>query len=502
MSGAEFLDVGHAYDVDADLRLPRLRRVPRVVGVLHAPEVELVATYFDTADLALAHDRISLRRTGDPDPGWHLTLPASRGGRTEIRRAGDDPAAAPPSDLLDLVRAYVREHPVGPVLTLRTRRSVHHLRGPEATTLVDLCDDRVTAESWSDGAAAETWREWHLEPVAGDVATLDGVGSLLTGAGAVRSAVPFTLARVLGPRLRTQDRPSAKRLRKGTAGDVWSAYVARQVVLLKRADLQFRAADPTGSHRMRVAARRLRSCLATYRDVLEPGAADRLCTELKWLGQVLSGARDAQVLTDRITELVEQQPPGLVRGPVLERLATETGTKLRRGRTAAVGELDGARYFRLLDDLDGLLAHPPYSPSARQLAEGLARALVEDLERVRKRRRRVAAAGSPTERDLALHDVRKSAKRLRYAAEVVRPTLGREARRLSRRAKAVQQVLGEHQDSVVCRAALADIGHRAHLDGECTFTWGRLHALEDARARSLERAYDDAVAALTSSPER
>ena len=48
--------------------------------------------------------------------------------------------------------------------------------------------------------------------------------------------------------------------------------------------------------------------------------------------------------------------------------------------------------------------------------------------------------------------------------------------------KAVQEVLGEHQDSVVTRHELLDLAAAAHRDGEDTFTYGRLHGLEQARA--------------------
>src|SRR5215213_912440 len=104
--------------------------------------------------------------------------------------------------------------------------------------------------------------------------------------------------------------------------------------------------------------------------------------------------------------------------------------------------------------------------------------------------RSVPAAAVPADaddpgRDAALHEVRKAAKRARYAAEVARPVLGRRAKAFARRVKAVQKVLGEHQDTVVIRGELRRIGVQAHLDGENGFSFGRLHALQQA---SAERA--------------
>ncbi len=62
--------------------------------------------------------------------------------------------------------------------------------------------------------------------------------------------------------------------------------------------------------------------------------------------------------------------------------------------------------------------------------------------------------------------------------------------------KAVQEVLGEHQDGVVARAELRSLAVAAHLAGENAFTYGRLHGLEQAAGdRALARfdeTWDDA----------
>lgn len=90
-------------------------------------------------------------------------------------------------------------------------------------------------------------------------------------------------------------------------------------------------------------------------------------------------------------------------------------------------------------------------------------------------------------RDLALHEARKAAKRTRYAAEAARPALGRPARTFAKRVKAVQKILGDHQDSVVARDALRTLAARAHGAGESAFTWGLLYGQEEAAAADRER---------------
>jgi len=54
--------------------------------------------------------------------------------------------------------------------------------------------------------------------------------------------------------------------------------------------------------------------------------------------------------------------------------------------------------------------------------------------------------------------VRIRAKRARYAAEAVAPAVGKEAKRFAAAVEGVQEVLGDHQDTVVAEERL-----RAHL---------------------------------------
>lgn len=491
------VETERTFDAARDLRVPDLRGVPGVSRLRRAEEEVLDETYVDTVDLALAHGGITLRRRGGDAPGWHLHLPVPEDGRTEVHLPDDKDDPAPPAVLLDRVRAYVRDHPLVPVLTVRVRRVGHHLEGPGASLAV-LCDDRVTATTRTAGATVESWREWRVNRVHGDVSTLDDVEALLRVAGALPTIRTLPLARVLAPRLRSGARGSTTPLRKGTTGDVWWSYVTRQLACLLGEDLRLRGGDPAGVHQMRVAARRLRSALATYADLLEPGVADGLREELSWLGGALAGARDAQVLEERLRDLVAQQPPDQVVGGVPELLTAAATAHRRRGRSTAADALGSERYFRLLDGLDALVAAPPYSAAAGQPAQDLLRFLAKDLTRVRRRHRDVGRSTTPHDRDLALHEVRKAAKRLRYAAETAQPVFGKRAGRLARRAEAIQSVLGEHQDSVVCRDRLREVALGAGPDGEDAFVLGRLHALEQARADELEGEYDEAIRRLSS----
>jgi CHAD domain-containing protein len=91
------------------------------------------------------------------------------------------------------------------------------------------------------------------------------------------------------------------------------------------------------------------------------------------------------------------------------------------------------------------------------------------------------------ERNTALHETRKAGKRLRYAAEIAGPAVGKPAKRLKRRAKTVHKLLGDHQDAVVARPVIRELAAQAHLDGGNGFTFGILHRLETNRADQAEQ---------------
>lgn len=301
-----------------------------------------------------------------------------------------------------------------------------------------------------------------------------------------------------------QDRPTVRAWRsraclgeEPTAGDLLVAYLGQQLRQLQEQDRLFRVGDREAVHQLRVACRRMRSALATYSPVLEAGATVSLREELRWLGAVLAQARDAQVLRERFGATLEVEPTELESTSFPALVADEVGQRLREGRDHADQALSSDRYCRLLGDLEDFLDDPPFRKQGRLPAREVARRLLRrDLDRLRKRHRRYERATSPPDRNLALHEVRKAAKRLRYAAETAQPVFGERARRVAARSESVQELLGELQDSVVGQAFLRELGDRDHDPGEDNRSIAHRHAHEEARAAGLVRAYPETVAHL------
>jgi CHAD domain-containing protein len=267
-------------------------------------------------------------------------------------------------------------------------------------------------------------------------------------------------------------------------------YLSVNVAALIAEDPRVRISEEEGVHQMRVATRRLRTGLATFRPLFADGAVEWLRDELKWIGALLGVARDAEVMRARLTREIAAQPVELVVGPVQRRVDLELSNAYQEAHVVVVEALDGERYLALVLALEAFVANPPFGP------RGAAPAPEEVRKRVRKACRRVQKAAIDLDAvrdhealDHHLHELRIAAKRVRYAAEAVRPVAGRKAKALASAMEEIQETLGNHQDAVVERQWLRDLGIRAFLAGENSFTFGRLHGLTELRAQHDEERF-------------
>ncbi|SNQ48436.1 conserved hypothetical protein [Frankia canadensis] len=503
-------EIERKYAVEPTFVLPRLGEIAGVVTARTRRTVSLEAIYYDTDDLRLARNRITLRRrTGGADAGWHLKLPVRVGERDELRLPLDADADAdaieiaeghrhtPPTEFVDLVAVHLRGAELLPVARLRTLRTARRLRDATGTDLAEVVDDQVSAQTLGASTTVSSWREIEVELVDGRPDVLDEVGELLLAAGAVAAADSSKLGRLLGPLIAAgpgPDVPAPPRRprRRKPAGDVVRAYLIDQVRVLLAADPRVRLDEPEAVHRMRVACRRARSALRIFAPLFPAKAVAHLDGELRDLAGALSAARDAEVQIAYFDGRVARLPAELVAGPVHETVTAHLGTGLAAGREQALVMLRSERYFALVDSLLDLVRSPWRGLAARPAGTVLP-GLVAAADR-RLARKVAAAAALPVgpERDELLHVARKQAKRLRYAAEIVTPLYGEAATALAGQAERAQELLGIHQDAAVARALLRDWGVAAQAQGDpAAFTLGVLLGLEECRGRLAERDFFD-----------
>lgn len=474
------LEVERKFDVGESTVSPSFEGLSAVARVEGSPAHHLEAVYFDTPDQDLATRRITLRRrSGGPDEGWHLKLPAGPDARTEVREPLGD-ANEVPEGLRDIVLAIVRDHPLRPVARISTRRIVNMLYGPDGTPIAEFCDDHVTASA-EPGGPEQTWREWELELTDGaDRDLLDRLSNRLIDAGAQAAASGSKLARVLAESSAPEDavRPA----------DAVHRAVAEQVEQLIEWDRAVRADVPDSVHQMRVTTRKIRSLLQTSRDAFGISDDAWILDELKQLAGILGVARDAEVLAERYEKALDELPAELVRGPVRVRLVDGAERRYTAGLRRSLIAMRSQRYFRLLDALEGLVAAEPVLSQDED--ERTQATIDAAYKRVRKAAKAAAAAEADEDKDEALHRIRKGAKRLRYTAAATGES------KVSDRAKSIQSLLGDHQDSVVSRNHLRQQADVAHAAGEDTFTYGLLFRMEEELAHRSREQLDGALKKL------
>jgi CHAD domain-containing protein len=241
-------------------------------------------------------------------------------------------------------------------------------------------------------------------------------------------------------------------------------------------------------HRARVATRRLRSHLRTFRPLLEEAWNRKLRTELGWLGDVLGTSRDADVLLERMQRRVEELPePDRASGEAVLRSLTDERARARRALIRAIGS---DRYVELLDRLVEATRVPPFTDAAAEPAASLLPLVASQWRSLRGRVKTLSVP--PT--DAELHRVRIHAKRSRYAAEAVTSVAGKSAKAFASAAADLQSVLGTHNDGVVAVRWLRDWS-AGNTDG-AAFGAGVIAGLERADANRSRREWRQVWKAL------
>ncbi|WP_219419130.1 CYTH and CHAD domain-containing protein [Pseudonocardia nigra] len=469
---------------------PRLAALPGVHREEIAPQRVLEVERYDTDDHRLTAAGIALAVHRDEETAyWRLDLPdGGENERLRVPLASEAPVPPPvPSELAELVRGAARDREVRPAGRVRRVRTGTALYGDGDALVAEVVHDHVTLATLGAATEVESWTEVELHPAGADGPLLREVEQRIIESG-LCPAVPSAeaeLERLLRPAPPARRRTAGRR---GSAGAVLVEYLATHLDRLAAEDLRVRRGGDDGVHQMRVAARRIRSALQAYRPLLDRERTDPLVDGLRELGRALAPARDAEVLHERIAAGLAGLGPGVLLGPVQAQVTRHFARVEAEARAAVLTTLDSEPYARLRTALDDLLERPPLTKRAARPARKELPALA--ARAARRMERAVEVAIDPTrpaaERDVAVHSARKAGKRLRYAVEVARPAVGKQAKRFASELKGFQKALGEHQDIVVARDALRELGALAHSGGENGFSFGLLHGRDTARAERIE----------------
>jgi CHAD domain-containing protein len=399
-------------------------RLPSLGGRALEPRV-FTSVYYDVPCGSLTAVGITLRRRTEHGRSvWQLKLPSVES-RLELE-AGGGPGK-PPRELLELLRAHLRHGSLERIAELRTRRR-GELVARDGTTAEVAVDEVAVMDA---RRVRDRFVEIEVQLRAGSPAQLDVLAAELAEAGAEPGSGRPKVFRALG---RDRDKPSAPQ----TPFAALQSLLREQLREIERHDPGTRLGrDPESLHDMRVGVRRLRALLRAGKELIAADTVE-LDARLKQLGRVLGEVRDLDVLLERLEAGAADlgwEDAKRARS-LLEALRNERSRCRRRLLTTLRSE----KYLALLDDTARLIEE--LEPSGVEIS------LVELAERPFDKLRKTIRKLPEDPADEELHAVRKRGKRARYAAELA----GR--KRFVKRAKELQDVLGEHQDAVVAARRL------------------------------------------------
>jgi len=440
--------------------------------------VTLEAVYYDSEDLRLLAGGMSLRFRD----GWMVKLaqPPDRPDliqRLEVSIAGNEGEI--PAQAYDLIRPALRRASPGPVARLSTERRVFEARGADGELQAEILIDRVTATR-VDGRTsafheievelAESAPASVLQPLLDRLRFL-GVGEIVT--------IP-KLARALGLDSVPDPAVAVPRLSdRATAGEVVALSLALSVRrFLDHVPAVILDEDPEGVHQARVATRRLRSDLRTFRRFIERSRADGLRDGLRTVTRLLGAVRDLDVLQMRLFSVLDQvpQPERRDADAILSTLTMERDDAL----SLVVEGFRKESFVLLLDDLVEFCARPGFTEAAGGPAD---LTLLKMARKPWKKLKKMVAGLPDQPSPEQLHRLRIVVKRARYAAEAVSPVGGEEAEEFAMQLSELQDVLGEHQDAVVAGAWLR------RRETSQSLAAGELIGLEVARATAAAEGW-------------
>jgi CHAD domain-containing protein len=194
-------------------------------------------------------------------------------------------------------------------------------------------------------------------------------------------------------------------------------------------------------HQTRVAMRRIRSNLRTFRLLCDPGWGTRLRAELAWYGNQLGRSRDLDLLAEVVTE----RGPRVLDAAEVARIGAVIDWRRSQVAAELATERSGPRRFHLTEQMMVLWDGPEFKAKATRPATEV---LPSMLHRSWHDLRGVARKARKDPSDLHLHQLRIRLKDLRYGADTVALVAGGPARKTAKAAERLQGRLGDLHDAV------------------------------------------------------
>jgi len=427
--------------------------------------LRLISTYYDTPDLALKHQGLSLRvreqegrfiqTVKTENPGGDLL---TRGEwEDELTESSPDPNAVhsgghlPTGIAADLQPLFATD-------VTRTMLAIE----PAPATRIEAAIDH--GEIRTAGGGSEPISEIELELKKGDTAALYDVALQLLDVASLRIEPRSKSER--GYRLgdRAEAGPSVVHAEPVVLDPTMTVGAALQEIgraclahLLHNEPAAL-ARDPEGVHQIRVAVRRIDSAIAAFKKLLP--AADRrwVSDELSWFVDILGRARNLDVFATELlqpTRVILSSEPGL--DDLVVALGRERDAAYDRVERAISSERHSAGMLRLSHWFEAQSWRAGNAARSARLASTIGEMAPHLLDRrwctVRKRGKGFGRLTTPQR-----HKLRIATKKLRYTIELLGSLFDQDdLRAFTKRLRRVQDDLGYANDVRVAHGILTEL---------------------------------------------
>ncbi len=449
--------------------LPRLmnHRLLRRVAKGGPVQKRMVSTYFDTPDFRLMREQVALRvrKVGQRHIQTVKCAPTVENGvnsRSEWERevAADKPALKGVGNkrLRKLLAGGKVRRRLAPQFVTDVKRATWpvKLNGSHVELAVDVGEIKS-----AKGRLPVCEAEFELKS-----GPIHGVYAL---AQELHKSVPFTIEPLSkaerGFALVAQSPPRAQRaqalkLDKGcTIADAFQRIGRACLLHLRANEAAVRTSQSAeGVHQFRVAIRRLRSALNAFRDLLPRGQRRRINAQVRWIAHRFGYARDWDVFNSALLRELREHMTG---DRSLSAFAAAAKAARARAYAQIAETIVSPRYTESLLTLEGWWESGSWIDSLGETRDEPA----ADYARrsLKKLHRRVCKLGEQIETlsEPDLHELRKRAKKLRYAAEFFRSLFPAKAAKAYIEAlEEMQDRLGSLNDGVTAKQLLGDLEKR------------------------------------------
>lgn len=298
-----------------------------------------------------------------------------------------------------------------------------------------------------------------LQPVKGYDKAAEHITEILTATLGLTPADNPVLLRALQLQGRKPKSYSAKlniNLAPDMRADIAGKYIYSHLLKTIKANEQGVIANTDSEflHDFRVAVRRTRSGLSQLKAILPPDTRAYYADFFSWLGQITGPTRDLDVYLLNFERYKHSLPDSIREdlNPLYDFLLV----KQQKAQQELVKKLHSDKYLSTLSEWEQYLKEPSYKQTLEQNAKRPIKELAD--RRIWKVFTGILQEGNAitdSSAAEALHDLRKSCKKLRYLMEFFQSLYPEHLiKQLIKNLKGLQEVLGDFQDYAVQEHAL------------------------------------------------